>query len=76
MGLYIPTNPFASLSNSVVPAIVLFALAIGLAVIGVPGKGSFLADLDVLANALMVIAQFVARLAPIGVFALVGSAAG
>ena len=27
VGLYIPTNPFASLSNSVVPAIVLFALA-------------------------------------------------
>ena len=36
-----------------------------------PGKGNFLADLDVLTNALMVIAQFVARLAPIGVFALV-----
>ncbi len=76
VGLYIPTNPFASLSNSVVPAIVLFALAVGLAVIGVPGKGSFLADLDVLSSALMGIAQFVARLAPIGVFALVGSAAG
>ena len=27
VGLYIPTNPFASLSNSVVPAIVLFSLA-------------------------------------------------
>ncbi len=76
VGLYIPTNPFASLSNSVVPAIVLFSLAIGLAVIGVPGKGNFLADLEVLTNALMVIAQFVARLAPIGVFALVGAAAG
>ena len=76
VGLYIPTNPFASLSNSVVPAIVLFALALGLAVIGVPGKGNFLADLDVVSNALMGIAQFVARLAPIGVFALVGSAAG
>jgi len=76
VGLYIPSNPFASLSNSVVPAIVLFSLAIGLAVIGVPGKGSFLADLDVLSSALMGIAQFVARLAPVGVFALVGSAAG
>ena len=29
VGLYIPTNPFASLSNSVVPAIVLFAIAVG-----------------------------------------------
>jgi Na+/H+-dicarboxylate symporter len=76
VSLYIPTNPFASLTNSVVPAIVLFSLAVGLAVIGVPGKGSFLADLDVVTNALMGIAQFVARLAPIGVFALVASAAG
>jgi Na+/H+-dicarboxylate symporter/ABC-type amino acid transport substrate-binding protein len=76
VSLYIPSNPFASLSDSVVPAIVLFSLAVGLAVIGVPGKGTFLANLDVLTNALMGIAQFVARLAPIGVFALVGSAAG
>ncbi len=74
--LYIPSNPFASLTNSVVPAIVLFSLALGLAVIGVPGKGGFLADLDVVTQALMSIAQFVARLAPIGVFALVGAAAG
>ena len=74
--LYVPTNPFFSLSNSVVPAIVLFSLALGLAVIGVPKKGSFLADLETVGEALMRIAQFVARLAPIGVFALVGTAAG
>ena len=75
VALYIPSNPFFSLSSSVVPAIVLFALAVGLAVIGVPKKGGFIADLDVIGEAIMRIAGFVARLAPVGVFALIASAA-
>ena len=74
--LYIPANPFSSLSNSLVPAIVIFSLAIGLAVIGVPNKGNFIDDLDVVSEAIMRIAGFVARLAPIGVFALIAAAAG
>ncbi len=76
VALYVPANPFFALSSSIVPAVVLFSLAVGLAVIGVPGKGSFLADLDVLGEAIMRIAGFVARLAPIGVFALIAAAAG
>lgn len=76
VALYIPSNPFYSLSSSVVPAIVIFSLAIGLAVIGVPGKGGFLADLEVVGEAIMRIAGFVARLAPVGVFALIAAAAG
>jgi Na+/H+-dicarboxylate symporter/ABC-type amino acid transport substrate-binding protein len=74
--LYIPSNPFFSLSGSIVPAIVLFSLAIGLAIIGVPNKGHFIDNLDVLGEAIMRIAGFVARLAPIGVFALIATAAG
>lgn len=76
VALYIPANPFFSLSSSVVPAIVVFSLALGLAVIGVPEKERFLDNLDVLGEAIMRIAGFVARLAPIGVFALIASAAG
>lgn len=76
VALYIPSNPFFSLSSSIVPAIVLFSLAIGLAIIGVPNKGGFIDDLDVIGEAIMRIAGFVARLAPIGVFALIASAAG
>lgn len=76
VALYIPSNPFYSLSSSIVPAIVLFSLALGLAIIGVPKKGNFIEDLDVIGDAIMRIAGFVARLAPIGVFALIASAAG
>jgi Na+/H+-dicarboxylate symporter len=36
VALYIPSNPFFSLSSSIVPAIVLFSLAIGLAIVDVP----------------------------------------
>ena len=76
VALYIPSNPFLSLSDSIVPAIVLFSLALGLAIIGVPNKGSFIENLDVVGEAIMRIAGFVARLAPIGVFALIATAAG
>ena len=42
LGLYIPTNPFASLANNVVPAVVLFSIVIGVALIRVPGKEQLL----------------------------------
>ena len=76
LGLYIPANPFQSMANTIVPAIVLFSAALGLALIGIKNKGVLIEQLDILSDALMKITQFVARLAPIGVFALTSSAAG
>jgi Na+/H+-dicarboxylate symporter/ABC-type amino acid transport substrate-binding protein len=77
IGLYVPTNPFASLANSVLPAVVLFSIVMGIALIPMEEKKQpVLALLDALTDALMAIASFVARLAPLGVFALVGVAAG
>jgi len=74
--LYVPTNPFHSLANTIIPAIVVFSVAMGLAVIGVPGKVTLLGNLEILEQALLRIAGAVARTAPIGVFALVANAAG
>jgi len=74
--LYIPANPFASLANAVVPAIVVFSVMIGVALIGVKNKQSVLEPLSAIAEALMAVTGFVARLAPYGVFALAASAAG
>jgi Na+/H+-dicarboxylate symporter len=76
LGLYIPANPFHSLANTIVPAVVVFSLALGLALIGVPRKELILEPLDVLGAALMRVTGFVARLAPVGVFAIAASAAG
>jgi Na+/H+-dicarboxylate symporter len=74
--LYIPANPFYAMANAIVPAIVLFSVLIGLATIGINSKEALLKPLSAVADALMGVTEFVARLAPYGVFALTASAAG
>jgi Na+/H+-dicarboxylate symporter len=74
--LYIPSNPFHSLANTIVPAIVLFSIALGVALTGIRKKEPLLSILETLATALSSIIGFVVRLAPIGVFCLVAAAAG
>ncbi len=76
LALYIPTNPFHSLANNVVPASVLFSILVGVALIGVPNKQSVLRPLQVFSDALSRIAKFVVRLAPWGTFALAAGASG
>jgi Na+/H+-dicarboxylate symporter len=76
LGLYIPSNPLFSMSHDAVPAVVLFSIVLGVALIGVERKRGLLQGLASLEDALMRITSFVARLAPIGVFALTASAAG
>jgi Na+/H+-dicarboxylate symporter len=76
LGLYIPSNPFSSLANAVVPAIVVFSVAIGIALIGVENKAGLLDILTTIQTALERITGSVVRLAPLGVLALMASAAG
>jgi Na+/H+-dicarboxylate symporter len=76
LGLYIPANPFHSLANTIVPAVVLFSAAVGIALIGIKNKKALIDLLDILSDIFMRITQFVAGLAPYGVFALAASAAG
>jgi Na+/H+-dicarboxylate symporter/ABC-type amino acid transport substrate-binding protein len=74
--LYIPANPFFALANNVVPAVVLFSIVVGVALIGVPRKQILI---DVLRTASDVLAQamrFVVQLTPYGVFAIAATAAG
>lgn len=76
LGLYIPTNPFDSLANQVIPAIVLFCIVTGVALIGIPGKEAVLKPLGLIATAISRVANAVAMLTPIGVFALAANASG
>src|SRR5262249_49283674 len=69
-------NPFFSLANTIVPAIVVFSLALGIALMGEPGKAQLLPVLQAVESVLLRIAGVVARAAPIGVFALIAEAAG
>ena len=74
--LFIPSNPFFSMSNNFVPAVVVFSVAVGIALIGIENKQPLLANLEAFNRAMGRITQFMAKLTPLGVFALVASAAG
>jgi Na+/H+-dicarboxylate symporter len=74
--LFIPANPFESLADNSVPAVVVFSIALGIALIGIENTGSLVRSLSRIAEALGRITGFVVRLAPIGVFAIAAQAAG
>ncbi|MDJ0804202.1 MAG: cation:dicarboxylase symporter family transporter [Desulfobacterales bacterium] len=74
--LYIPSNPFASLANNMVPAVVLFSILIGVALIGVENKGNLISVLRVAADTLIRVTNMIVKLTPLGVFAIAASAAG
>jgi Na+/H+-dicarboxylate symporter len=74
--LFIPANPFASLAENVVPAVVVFSVALGIALIGVENTDSLVRSLSLIGDALARITGFVVRLAPIGVFAIAANASG
>ena len=74
--LYIPTNFFHSLANNVVPAVVLFSICLGVALIPLPDKDRLLAPLQVARSGLGRIAGFVVRLSPYGTFALTAHVTG
>ena len=74
--LYIPANPFHSLANNVVPAVVLFSVIVGGALITVERKQVLLDVLQTAADAVARVARAVTRLTPYGLFAIAASAAG
>jgi len=74
--LYVPSNPFHAMANAIVPALVLFSSAVGLALIGVPGKAPLLAVLQALEQAVVRVTRFVLTLTPYGVFAISAAVAG
>lgn len=76
VSLYIPANPFHSLANNVVPAVVLFCILLGIGVSGVQGNKGFLQTMDVLEASFNRINKLVIKLTPVGVFAIAAGTAG
>ena len=76
LNLYIPTNPFNALANSVVPAVVLFSMVVGIALIGMPDKAPLLEVLGIAGRAISRATNFVVSLTPYGVFAIAAVVAG
>ena len=76
LNLYIPTNPFFSLANSIVPAVVFFSIAVGIALIGIEHKEQLIGWLEIARKTLSVLSRFVVKLTPIGLFAIGANLAG
>jgi len=76
LDLYIPANIFSSLAQTIMPAVVLFSLLMGIALIKVKNKETFLNVTTSISDSLMGMASFVAKLAPLGIFAISTAAAG
>jgi len=76
VSLYFTSNPFHAMAYGIVPAVVLFALAVGTAIIGIEGKESLFDVLDIVTRALTSVAGVIGRFTPIGLFAIIASASG
>ena len=76
IALYVPSNPFNSLANNIVPAVVLFSMCLGIALIGLERRAVLLDVLQVVGDALSRATRFIVRLTPIGLFAIAGAATG
>ena len=74
--LFIPSNIFDALEENIVPAVVLFCIAAGIALIEVQNKQTVLETFDVLSQVMTRVTKTLTKVAPVGVFALTANAAG
>ena len=76
LDLYIPSNPFFSLTNNYIPAIVLFCIFTGIALISIDDKDSLVKPMKLLGEAFNKVTQYIVKLMPIGIFAMTAATAG
>lgn len=76
VSLFIPANFFHSLASGLVPAIVVFCVCIGIALMHLPHRDRLLQPLEVINQALLRVNSYVVRTTPVGVFALVADSSG
>jgi Na+/H+-dicarboxylate symporter len=70
VNLYIPSNPFYALANNVVPAVVVFSVLAGIALMGMKDKDALLRPLAVFNAAMGRVGAMVAKATPFGIFAI------
>lgn len=74
--LFFTSNVFESMSQNVVPAVVLFSCLIGVALMTLPEKQALLTPMRAWNEALMKVTRWLVGLTPVGVFALAAVSAG
>ncbi|MCX2980373.1 cation:dicarboxylase symporter family transporter [Halieaceae bacterium IMCC14734] len=73
---YVPANIFYSLTNNLIPAVVLFSILLGVSLISVKDKDLVIGIFDGLSEAIGRINGMIVQLTPIGIFAIAAAAAG
>jgi len=73
---FIPSNPFLSLSDGIIPATVLFCLFLGFALMLDDGSGPVLSILRSLLRALDRMTHIIAKTFPVGIFVITAVMAG
>ncbi len=76
LNLFVPSNPFRSLADNSVPAVVVFCILFGVAIIGFEEKRSLLDHIGLITRTLHRVNGYVVKLTPIGVFGICAHAAG
>jgi Na+/H+-dicarboxylate symporter/ABC-type amino acid transport substrate-binding protein len=74
--LYIPSNPFKSLADNTIPAVVVFSLFLGIALVNVKNKEQIINPALVMLNALSKITKSIVVFLPVGIFAISAASAG
>lgn len=74
--LFIPSNPFHSLSEGLMPAIVLFCLLLGFVLIGDERNKQFVDGLKALSAPLYKVTGLLIKIAPVGIFAITANTIG
>ncbi len=68
--LFIPTNPFSSLANGYIPAIVIFCLLVGATLVEESKKGKVLEYAGLLASLMKRVNDYIVMLLPLGVLVM------
>ncbi|GGA63309.1 hypothetical protein GCM10011369_00780 [Neiella marina] len=76
LNIYIPANPFKSLADGSIPAVVVFAIALGVAFIRTEDKADVLNLFKVTGKGLNIVTSYALKTMPVGIFAITASAAG
>ena len=74
--LFIPANPFNSLADNEVPAVVIFCILVGISIININKKKRFIKLVDLLSESMSKVTKMIVKLTPAGVFFITASAAG
>jgi Na+/H+-dicarboxylate symporter len=74
--LYLTDNPFNAMAEGLVPAVVLFCICIGVALLTLPDKQVIIRDMEIFGRTMEKVTAAMVKLAPIGTFAMTAVAAG